>query len=171
MPEELHDDLWLRALYDAQWVAMVRLASLLLGGSDRAEEIVQDALLAVHQRREQFASLDHAAAYLRAAVVNRTRSAHRHRAVVERNRPAPAPPPETPQDRVLRRETEDQVMAALRGLPQRQQEVLVLRYYAEASEEEIADTLGISRGAVKSHAHRGMAALRQALTQVVKEGR
>jgi RNA polymerase sigma factor (sigma-70 family) len=58
-----------------------------------------------------------------------------------------------------------EVLAALRGLPGRQREVLVLRYYADLSEADIADTLGISRGAVKSHASRGMASLRSTLEQ------
>ena len=56
-----------------------------------------------------------------------------------------------------------EVLAALRTLPSRQREVLVLRYYADLSEADIAEALGISRGAVKSHASRGMAALRLAL--------
>ena len=55
------------------------------------------------------------------------------------------------------------VTSALRLLPQRQREVLVLRYYADLSESDIADAIGISRGAVKSHASRGMAALRTTL--------
>ena len=54
-------------------------------------------------------------------------------------------------------------MRALRALPQRQREVLVLRYYADLSEAQIADAMGISTGAVKSHASRGMAALRHRL--------
>ena len=56
-----------------------------------------------------------------------------------------------------------EVLGALRSLPVRQREVLVLRYYVDLAESDIADTLGISRGAVKSHASRGMAALRTAL--------
>lgn len=171
VPELLRDDAWLRAIYDAQWAAMVRLASLLLGGSDEAEEVVQDALVAVYARREQFETLGHAGAYLRMSVVNGCRSVHRHRAVVQRHRPTPGPVPASPDDLVMEHETRDQVMEALRQLPRRQQEVLVLRYYSEASEQEIADTLGISRGAVKSHAHRGMQTLRVALHDTVKEGR
>lgn len=164
-------EIWLRELYDAQWSGMVRLASLMLGSSDRAEEIVQDGLVAVHQRRDQFDSLGHAGAYLRMTVVNRCRSAHRHRAVVNRYRPDPTPGVETPEAAATRQETHDEVMEALRSLPQRQREVLILRFYSEASEAEIAETLGISRGAVKSHAHRGVQALRGVLESVVKGGR
>jgi RNA polymerase sigma factor (sigma-70 family) len=60
----------------------------------------------------------------------------------------------------------DAVLAALAALPERQREVLVLRYYGDLSEAAIADSLGISRGAVKTHASRGMAALRPILEQV-----
>ena len=154
------DDVWLRDLYDSHWASMVRLASLLLGSSDQAEEIVQEALLAVFQRRNQFSTLDHAGAYLRAAVVNRTRSAHRHRGVVERFRPDPQPSPHTPEEEILSAERAEHMFNLVHELPPRQREVLVLRYYSEASESEIAEALGISRGAVKSHAHRGIKALR-----------
>jgi RNA polymerase sigma factor (sigma-70 family) len=65
--------------------------------------------------------------------------------------------------RAAQADEDARVLAALRRLPRRQQEVLVLRYYADASEAEIAEALGVSRGAVKSHAHRGIAALREAL--------
>jgi RNA polymerase sigma factor (sigma-70 family) len=60
----------------------------------------------------------------------------------------------------------DRVVAALQGLTARQREAIVLRYYADLSEAEIATAMGISRGAVKSHTARGMAALRAALEQV-----
>lgn len=154
------DDVWLRDLHDSHWASMVRLATLLLGSTDQAEEIVQEALLAVFQRRNQFSTLDHAGAYLRAAVVNRTRSAHRHRGAVERFRPDPRPSPSTPEEEILSAERAEQMFNLVHELPRRQREVLVLRYYSGASEAEIADALGISRGAVKSHAHRGIEALR-----------
>ena len=166
----MRSDSWLRDLYDARWTSMVRLASLMLGSSDQAEEIVQEAMYAVYQRRTQFQTDAHAAAYLRTAVVNRCRSAHRHRVVVQRYRPDEQTS-DGPEEAAGRLETHQEVLAALRTLPQRQQEVLILRYYSEASEAEIAETLGISRGAVKSHAHRGMLSLRGALADVVKEGR
>jgi len=156
-------DRWLRTLYDDNWAAMVRLAALLPGSSDQADEIVQDAMVAVYRRRAMFAASS-PRGYLRTAVVNACRSAHRHRAVVTKYaRPSSVDAP-GPDERALQAETSDEVMAALRRLPQRQQEVLVLRYYSELSEAEIAEALGISRGAVKSHSSRGVAALRQRLT-------
>jgi RNA polymerase sigma factor (sigma-70 family) len=76
-----------------------------------------------------------------------------------------APLPDAPSAEVgaLHSAQRDEVMAALRQLPHRQREVLVLRYYADLSEAQIADAMGISTGAVKSHASRGAAALRQKL--------
>ncbi len=155
-------DAWLREVYDECWAPLVRLASLLLGSSDQADEIVQDALVAVYRRRSMFAG-GSPKAYLRAAVVNACRSAHRHRAVVAKYPPAPGVPSAGPEERAVAAEAADAVTAALRTLPQRQQEVLVLRYYSDLSEAEIAEALGISRGSVKSHSSRGMAALRTAL--------
>lgn len=156
-------DAMLRVLYDDYWAVMVRLATLLLGSTDAAEEIVQEAFIGIYRRLGRFAEAADAAGYLRSSVVNGCRSAHRHRKVtVKYRQPAPPEPP-GPGEIAERRESDAQVLAALRTLPRRQQEVLVLRYYSDASEAEIADTLGISRGAVKSHSHRGVTALRTAL--------
>lgn len=163
----------LRDLYDRYWVALVRLAGLVLGSSDAAEEVVQDAYVAISRRLDRFADAGDAYGYLRVSVVNGCRSVHRHRAVVQR-KPVPVDPaPAQPEELAERRQRDEQVMALLQTLPRRQREVLVLRYYADASEAEIAETLGVSRGAVKSHAHRGMNALRSALAQTdeQKEGR
>lgn len=146
------DDAWLRDLHDSEWVRMVGLATLLLGSSDVAEEIVQDAFVAVHQRRHQFITTAHARAYLRTAVVNRTRSAHRH--VVDEGLAenlAEADP------------SSHQVLARIDALPQKQREVLVLRYFCDAGESELAGTLGIMRTAVRSHTHRGLQTIRQVL--------
>lgn len=151
-------------LYAAHWRSLVRLAALLTGGTSSADEVVADAFVALHGRWHALADPHVAHAYLRASVVNGCRSVRRHRDVEVRHRQPAAPEPAGPEERAVRADEDAEVMAALRRLPQRQQEVLVLRYYADASEAEIADALGISRGAVKSHAHRGIAALREALS-------
>lgn len=166
MSEVVSDEVWLRQIYDTAWVPMVRLAGLLLTSTDEAEEIVQDALVAIHQRRDNFESIDHALAYLRTSVVNRCRSAHRHRAVVRRKLVPDDDVQPGADHRLDEQDTHDRVMTALRTLPQRQQEVLVLRYYSDFSEADIAEALGISRGSVKSHASRAMAALRTALADL-----
>jgi len=150
-------------LYATQWRPLVRLATLLTRDASVAEEIVQDAFVALHGRWSRLVDPAAAHAYLRASVVNGSRSRLRHREVEVRYRQPAAPDPAGPEERAVRATEDARVMAALRTLPQRQQEVLVLRYYSDLSEEDIARTLGISRGAVKSHAHRGIAALRQVL--------
>lgn len=151
----------LEQLYAAHWRQLVRLSVLLVRDQGTAEEVVQDAFVAVHGRWSRLRDPDKALAYLRQAVVNRSRSALRHRAVVHRHaatvRPPDAADPTPDSDRRAA------VLDALRALPDRQREVLALRYYLDLSEADIADTLGISRGAVKSHASRGAAALRDLL--------
>lgn len=158
-------DTAVRALYAAHWTGLVRLAALLLQETATAEEVVQDAFVALHRRWSRLADKDAALGYLRTSVVNGARSALRHRNVAERHRPVGAPEPAGPEERALQSVQDARVMAALRRLPRRQQEVLVLRYYSDLSETEIADSLGVSRGAVKSHAHRGIASLRAALAE------
>lgn len=157
------DDAWLHEVYAIHWRRLVRLATLMLDGTGEAEEVVQDAIVALYARRDRFGDAASAGGYLRTAVVNRCRSLHRHRAVVNRTQGPDLPTPEEPDAAAVRHDEGAHVLAALRGLPQRQREVLILRYFAEASEAEIADALGISRGTVKSHAHRGLGALRGVL--------
>jgi RNA polymerase sigma-70 factor (sigma-E family) len=158
-------DTAVRHLYAAHWRPLVRLATLLMGESGPAEEVVADAFVSLHRRWSRLADPQAAHAYLRASVVNGSRSVRRHRDVEVRHRQPGAPEPPGPEERALRADEDARAMAALRTLPRRQQEVLVLRYYADASETEIADALGISRGAVKSHSHRGIGALRAGLTE------
>lgn len=159
----LDADTALRVLYAAHWGQLVRLATLLLGSTSAAEEVVQEAFVAVYRRWHRLEDPHAAGAYLRTSVVNGCRSAHRHRQVEVRHRQPAAPPSAGPDEHALQREDDAAVMSALRRLPARQQEVLVLRYYLDASEAEIADLAGISRGSVKTHAHRGLAALGAAL--------
>ena len=153
----------LEQLYAAHWRQLVRLSVLLVRDVGTAEEVVQDAFVAVHAKWDRLREPDRALAYLRQAVVNRSRSALRHRTVVARHaatlRPVDTPDPTPASDR------RDAVLDAMRSLPQRQREVLALRYYLDLSEAEIAAALGISPGAVKSHASRGSAALRGLLEE------
>lgn len=151
---------WIDAVYRLHWVGLVRLATLVLSGTGVAEDIVQEVLVNAYRLRGRFGEDGPPLSYLRTAVVNRCRSEHRHRVVVLRAARPPEPPAAGPEDEVGARQERDAVMRALADLPQRQREVLVLRYYSDLSEADIAQTLGISRGSVKSHAHRGIAALR-----------
>jgi RNA polymerase sigma-70 factor (sigma-E family) len=152
-----------RQLYASHWPAMVRLAALLLRETATAEEVVQDAFVALHRRWPSLRDPGSGVGYLRASVVNGCRSVQRHRQVEVRHRFPGAPAPTGPEEKALDAETDAAVLAAVRRLPERQREVLVMRYYADSSESEIAEALGISQGSVKSHAHRGLATLRSAL--------
>ena len=145
--------------------ALVRLAAMLVRDTPTAEEVVQDAFIAMHDGWERLRDAEKALAYMRQAVVNRSRSVLRHRMVVEKNQQKPSPDMPSAEHGALALLERSAVIAALRNLPERQREVIVLRYYADLSEAEIASTMKISRGAVKSHTSRGMAALRAALEQ------
>lgn len=151
-------------LYAGHYGRLVRLGVLLVRDQGLAEDIVQDAFVAVHQRWRRI-DQGNAPAYLARTVVNRSRSALRHRNVVARHRPDPLPDGAPADTGVLATERRDRVLDALAELPARQREVLVLRYYLDLSERDIANALGISQGAVKSHASRGAARLRQSLAE------
>ncbi|MDX6743501.1 SigE family RNA polymerase sigma factor [Actinocorallia sp. A-T 12471] len=153
------------ALYGAEYRSLVRLAALLVRDVATAEEVVQDAFVAMHGAWRRLRSPDKALAYLRQSVVNRARSVLRHRAVVEKYAPKGLPDVQSAEHGAIIQLERDAVVRALHGLPPRQREALVLRYYGDLSEAQIAAAMGISRGAVKSHTARGMAALRNVLEQ------
>ncbi len=153
----------LTELYAAHYASLVRLAALLLHDRDGAEEVVQDSFVAIHGTWRRLRDPDAGLAYLRRAVLNRSRSALRRRRTVEKYAPAPTTEGASAEYRALSRLEHDDLLAALRRLPHRQREVLVLRYYLDLAETDIASALGITRGSVKTHASRGMAALRTAL--------
>jgi RNA polymerase sigma-70 factor (sigma-E family) len=159
-------DLAVIELYAVHYSALVRLAVMLVRDTPTAEEVVQDAFIAMHDAWGRLRDTERALAYMRQAVVNRSRSVLRHRMVVERNQQKPPPDMPSAEHGALSLLERSAVIAALRELPARQREAIVLRYYADLSEAEIAAAMKISRGAVKSHTSRGMAALRAALEHV-----
>ncbi|HWL98373.1 MAG TPA: SigE family RNA polymerase sigma factor [Nocardioidaceae bacterium] len=153
------------SLYAAHYRSLVRMAALLLRDGGEAEEVVQDAFVAMHDAWRRLRDADRALAYLRQSVVNRARSALRRRAVRERHateqgREPPHRDLPSAESEAMRAEDRRAVVDALRTLPERQREAIVLRYYADLSEADTAFAMGVSRGAVKSHTSRGMAALR-----------
>ena len=150
-------------LYAEHYRSLVRLAAVLVRDTPTAEEIVQDAFVAMHGGWQRLRDADKALVYLRQAVVNRSRSVLRNRMVVGPSlQKGPPDRPGAAHDALVALKR-DSVRATLRELPDRQREAIVLRYYADLSEEEIAAAMGISRGAVRSHTARGMSALRAAL--------
>ena len=150
----------LASAYREHYRTLVRLASLLLDDVGACEEVVQDAFVKVWQRSPALRSPDRLPAYLRTAVLNGARSRLRRRGVQRRHlRAARVETAPAAEATALAGDPDRAVLAALRRLPHRQQEVLVLRYYLDLPEAEIAATLGISAGSVKTHAHRGLQAL------------
>lgn len=150
-------------LYHAHYRSLVRLAMLLVRDVGTAEEVVQDSFVAMHSGWRRLRDSEKALSYLRQSVVNRSRSVLRHRIVVDRNAPKPAPDMPSAEHGAIASLERSAVVTALRSLPARQREALVLRYYADLSEAQIASAMGISRGAVKSHTARAMSALRGVL--------
>lgn len=162
-------DVAVEQLYAAHWRQLVRLSVLLVRDQGTAEEVVQDAFISLHQRWGRLREPERALAYLRQTVVNRSRSVLRHRTVVLKHAARERMPEDAPAADSDVGSPRDVVLTALRELPQRQREVVALRYYLDLSEAEIADALGISRGAVKSHASRGLTTLKQTLGSLMED--
>jgi len=165
---ELDADQAVARLYALHYRSLVRLAAVLVRDTATAEEVVQDSFVAMHGGWQRLGDPEKALAYLRQAVVNRSRSVLRHR---QQRGAAGDDPPQVPPDPrgaghgppgLLEQSA---VRAALVGLPDRQREAIVLRYYAGLSEDQSAAAMGISRGAAKSHTARGLSALREAVDQ------
>ena len=150
-------------IYTTHYRSLVRLAVLLVRDVATAEEVVQDSFIAMHGAWRRLRDTEKALSYMRQSVVNRSRSVLRHRMVVDKNAPKPAPDMPSAEQGALSLLERSAVIAALRTLPLRQREALVLKFYADLSEAQIATAMGISRGAVKSHTARGVAALRVVL--------
>jgi RNA polymerase sigma-70 factor (sigma-E family) len=157
-PEHLAAD-----LYAAHRLGLVRLAVLLVDDIGAAEDVVHDVFASLLTGGKQLRDPDAALAYLRRAVVNRARSALRRRRTARAYTPPEDASRAGPDDLVLLSEEHREVCAALQTLPTRQREVLVLRYWSDLSEIQIAEALGISRGTVKSTASRALAALEKKL--------
>jgi RNA polymerase sigma-70 factor (sigma-E family) len=163
-PSPRTDVVDLHALYTAHWRYLVRLAALLVDDVSSAEDVVQDAFVALHKRSGSLRDPDAALAYLRASVVNLSRSVLRRRQVVRKHLRVAEPEATAGADTdVLLRDEHRAALAAVKNLPRHQREVLILRYWSGLSEREIAAALGISAGSVKSAASRGLATLHRVL--------
>ena len=153
-----------QALYSAHWRYLVRLAVLLFDDVASAEDVVQDAFVALHRNADGLRDPDAALAYLRTSVLNLARSVLRRRQVARKHLRVAEPEATAAADHdVLLRDEHRTALAAVRRLPRHQREVLILRYWSGLSEREIAQTLGISPGSVKSAASRGLATLQRML--------
>jgi len=162
VPARWDADRAVTVMFGEHYRALVRMAALLVGDVATAEAIVQESFVAMHGAWRRLRDSDKALPYLRQCLVNRSRSVLRHRIVIGRNRSKPKPglPRAEPQALPL---PEHAVVGALRALPLRQREALVLIYYGGLTEAQAASAMGISPGAVKSHLGRAVEALRAVL--------
>jgi RNA polymerase sigma-70 factor (sigma-E family) len=152
------------ALYEAHALGLLRLAVIMLGDQQAAEDVVQDAFLGLYRRWATLRGPDRALAYARSSVFNgcrtvlRKRARHRRFALAE-------PDAESAEARVLTGEEHRTVLEALRRLPDRQREAVALRYCLEMSPEDVARTMGVTLGTVKSATSRGITALGRMLEE------
>jgi RNA polymerase sigma-70 factor (sigma-E family) len=164
------------ALYAEHALGLVRLAVVVTGDRAAAEDIVQDAFLGLYRRWDRVPGMTAPLAYLRVSVLNGCRTALRRRSRLglwpgagpgidldEAGRDGLGGLAESAEARVLLGEEQRTVAAALRKLPRRQREAVVLRYYLDLSIEETAQVMGISLGTVKSATHRALAAVGRTL--------
>ena len=153
------------ALYEAHALGLVRLAVVMTGDQGSAEDIVQDAFLGLYRRWDSLTDLPYPLAYLRASVLNGCRTALRRRSRADRAPYLSEVASESAEARALLSEEQRAVARAIRDLPDRQREALVLRYYLNLSEADTAEAMRVSRGAVKSATSRALATLGRRLKE------
>ncbi len=156
---------YVTALYQAHALGLVRLAVLMVGDQQTAEDVVQDAFLALYRRWSTLKDPDRALAYARASVLNGCRMVHRAHSRHDGIALAAADDTESAEETALLGEANREVMTALRQLPARQREAVVLRYYLDMTEDQAAQAMQVSRGTVKSATSRGLAALGRLLKE------
>jgi RNA polymerase sigma-70 factor (sigma-E family) len=155
------------ALYKVHAVGLIRLAVVMLGDRPAAEDVVQEAFCGLYRRWEHLADTGKALGYVRSSVLNGCRSELRGRIKDERraSRDSAVVEAASAEYAVLIGEEHREILAALRRLPTRQREALVLRFYLDLPEPEIARSMGISKGTVKSTTSRALAALARLLEE------
>jgi RNA polymerase sigma-70 factor (sigma-E family) len=153
------------ALYQAHALGLVKLAVLMVGDQPTAEDVVQDAFLGLYRRWAALQDQEKALSYVHASVLNGCRMIHRGK--YRRGRAAPGDPghAESAEAAAMLGEAHREVLAALRRLPARQREAVVLRYYLDMTEDQAAQAMGVSRGTVKSATSRGIVALARLLKE------
>jgi RNA polymerase sigma-70 factor (sigma-E family) len=155
-----HDrDRVLGALYQDRYSELVGLARLLLDDRGQAEEVVQEAFVRTYAGWQRVRRQDDPLPYLRSTVVNLARGGLRRRRVARERRLDAVPDAESADVIAERDEMSTALVSAVRSLPDRQRECVVLRYFLDCSTAECAAALGVSEGSVKTHLHRALAAL------------
>jgi RNA polymerase sigma-70 factor (sigma-E family) len=155
-------------LYRDHAVGLIRMALLLVGDQATAEDVVQDAFLGLCRGQQRLRDADKALPYLRASVVNGCRSVQRGRRRARMVGLQHELPVWSAESAALDGEDRREVLEAISRLPRRQREVLVLRYYLNQADDQIARTLRVSRGTVSSTASRAVAALSRQLAEVAR---
>jgi RNA polymerase sigma-70 factor (sigma-E family) len=150
------------ALYRDHALGLIRLAHVMLGDKAAAEDVVQEAFCGLYRRWEHLAQPEKALPYLRSSVLNGCRSVLRR---TRRETRAPVWTPPLSADPTLTSDQRRLLIDAMRHLPERQREALVLRFYLDLSDAQIASDMGISQGTVRSTTHRALAALGVALKE------
>ncbi|MEJ2854786.1 MULTISPECIES: SigE family RNA polymerase sigma factor [unclassified Saccharothrix] len=153
--------LTLEDLYRQHRMRLVRLALLLVDEPSTAEDVVQEAFTGLHRNWSRLRDAQAAVGYLRTAVVNGSRSVLRRRKTARDYTPPHVANARSAESLAMLTAEHQAVVKALSQLPPRQREVLVLRYYGDLSEAEIAEATGISKGTVKSTASRALDALQK----------
>jgi len=146
-------------MFGEHYRSLVRMAALLVGDVATAEAVVQDSFVAMHGAWRRLRDSEKALPYLRQCLVNRSRSALRHKIVIGRNTPKPEPGMPSA-EREAPPLPEHAVAGALRALPQRQREALVLTFYGGLTEAQAASAMGISPSMVKNHMAQAIETLR-----------
>jgi len=159
-------------LFTTEGRSLVRLARMFCDDQAAAEDLVQEAFIRLHRSAGTIRDVDRAPAFLRSIVINLARDHNRRGLMSLRHRATTHRPDVTPgfEDEAVENAADRAVLAAVRLLPERQRACVVLRYYLQYSESEIADTLGISKNSVKTHCRRALATLEARLEDAQAEG-
>lgn len=156
-------------LFRAEGARLVSLARFFTDDRAAAEDLVQEAFIRLARSAHRISDPDRAAAYLRSIVINLARDHNRRGLVSFRHRPPAVADEPSAEDEAARRESQREVVEALRALPRRQRDCLALRYYLELPIDQIAATLDISANSVKTHLKRGLRSMAASLDSTWEE--
>lgn len=158
--EAVATDDGMRALYDRWHADMVRFAAFLTGSVHAAEDVAHEAFAKVFDAWDRIDDPGRADAYLKKTVVNVARGRHRRSKVAERHQERHLVALPSAEDEVLGRISRERVLGAVAALPLRQRACVVMRYWMRMTESEIAESLDVSVGSVRTHVKRGTLRLR-----------
>jgi RNA polymerase sigma-70 factor (sigma-E family) len=156
-------DQFIATMFEKEARPLVRLARLFVDDRNAAEDLVQEAFIRLARAAHRIEDPSKATAYLRSIVLNLARD-HNRRGLVSLRHHLPFDEARAEvEDEITLRDDQRRVIDALRALPHRQRDCLILRYYQELGIDDIAITLGVSPNSVKTHLRRGMDALERTL--------